>query len=77
MFNILIFGGISTKSYNDTWSLDVKNIEWNKINYQVSSPNARFGHTATLFQKKLILFGGRTKQNSYCFNADIEILNLG
>jgi hypothetical protein len=41
-----------------------------------SPPNSRFGHTATLFQTKLVLFGGKTKFNNYSANADIEILNI-
>lgn len=65
------------KSYNDTWMLDAKKIEWKKINYDYTSPNPRFGHTATLYQKKLYLFGGRTKQSTYSFNADIEVFSLG
>ena len=75
--NMIIFGGISTKSFNDLWFLDAKGVEWKKINYEVSSPNPRFGHTATLFQKRLYLFGGRTKQTTYSFNSDVEIFNLG
>ena len=75
--NMLVFGGISTKSFNDTWIFEPNKIEWKKINYDTSSPNPRFGHTSTLFQNKLVLFGGKTKQNNYSFNADIEILNIG
>ena len=75
--DMLVFGGISTKSFNDTWIFEPNKIEWKKINYDTSVPNPRFGHTATLFQKKLILFGGKTKLNNYSFNSDVEIYYLG
>jgi hypothetical protein len=46
------------------------------MNYDNSPPNPRFGHSATLFQTKLILFGGKTKFNNYSINADVEIYNI-
>ena len=52
-------------------------IEWKKIVYENSAPNSRFGHTALIYQKKMILFGGRSKLNNYSFNADIEVFNIG
>ena len=52
-------------------------IEWKKFVYENSAPNSRFGHTALIYQKKMILFGGRSKLNNYSFNADIEVFNIG
>ena len=53
------------------------NVAWKKLTYDTSPANPRFGHSAVLYQKKLILFGGRTKLNNYTFNADVEVFNIG
>ena len=40
------------------------------------SPNSRYGHTAVLYQKKLFIFGGKTKNHNYYFLADLDIYNI-
>ena len=53
------------------------NFEWKKINYESSTPNPRFGHTSTIYQKKLFIFGGKTKlYNNFSVLSDLEIYNL-
>jgi N-acetylneuraminic acid mutarotase len=75
--NIIIFGGISTRSFNDTWLLNPQTNEWKKLQYDFSSLYPRFGHSSTIYERKLYVFGGRSKQSNYVYNADIEVLNLG
>ncbi len=51
-------------------------MEWKKLVSDYSNVNSRFGHTGVLFQKKLILFGGKFKNNNYFFMGDLEVFNL-
>jgi Galactose oxidase, central domain/Kelch motif len=46
------------------------------VNYEGSIPNPRYGHTATLYQRKLYLYGGKTKTSTYSFLPDFEIFNM-
>ena len=41
-----------------------------------SPANYRFGHSCVLFQKKLYIFGGKSKQDQYTYYADLEIYDL-
>lgn len=51
---------------------------FNKINPDNQSPNPRFGHTSTLFNKKIYLIGGKIKlNNDLSLMAEIDIFNLG
>ena len=51
-------------------------MEWKKIPIDSNKINLRYGHSAIMFQKKLILFGGRIKINNYVFSGDLEVFNL-
>jgi len=50
-------------------------MEWKKIN-STNSANVRYGHTAVLFEKKLYVFGGKTRDNNYIYSADLEIFSM-
>ena len=87
MFDVILFGGITTNKSHDLWSLDPSNLkyliihigayEWKKIIPENQSANTRFGHTAIIHQKKLILFGGNVKlPNSGNYLQDLEIFNI-
>ena len=54
-------------------NINLESFEWKKIKFEDCIPNPRFGHTATLYQKKLYIFGGKTKLNNYSIISDIEI----
>jgi len=52
-------------------------MEWKKLpNDNNISVSSRFGHTGVLYQKKLLIFGGKIKLNNIYFMADLEIYNL-
>ena len=50
---------------------------WKKFVIDNSIVNPRYGHSAVIYQRKMILFGGKTKLNNYTYNGDVEVLNLG
>lgn len=42
------------------------------------APNARYGHSTTLYGKKIYLYGGKIKvNNNFSYLADLDIFNLG
>jgi len=51
-------------------------MDWKKITNDNPLISFRYGHSAILFQKKLLLFGGKIRSNNYIFCADLEIFNL-
>jgi len=53
-------------------------MEWKKVVSENHSASVRYGHTAILYQKKLILFGGSAKlmTNGQYFLQDVEIFNI-
>jgi hypothetical protein len=73
---IVLFGGIVSNKNNNIWSLDPVNLEWRKITAEFSQANPRYGHTGVLFQKKLFVFGGKTKSQNYFYIPDLEIFGL-
>jgi N-acetylneuraminic acid mutarotase len=76
MQDMVLFGGIVTNKNNNVWSFDPNSLEWKKINSLNIPANARYGHTSVLYQKKLYIFGGKTKVQNYSFIPDLEIFNL-
>lgn len=73
----LIYGGLISNKSNLIWKLDPLNLTWTKEDQDFStSIVSRFGHTANLYQKKVYVFGGRTKLNNYFYIPDLEIYNL-
>jgi hypothetical protein len=72
----LLFGGIVSNKTNYIWSFDPANVEWWKINYDNMQVSLRYGHTGVLHQRKLYVFGGKTKMQNFYVMPDLEIFNL-
>lgn len=73
---IILWGGINSNRSTDVWSLNPLNLEWTKYACQnVYPPNPRYGHSGILFEKKLYVFGGKSKSNNYSYIPDLEYFN--
>jgi N-acetylneuraminic acid mutarotase len=53
-----LFGGISSKKYNDVAEYDLEREAWKKIETSGEKPSARNNHSAVAFKKLLYVFGG-------------------
>ena len=80
---LIIHGGrndalSSTSALNDTFILDLENMEWMKIelysNIKDFKVISRYGHKSTIFSNKLIIFGGMN--NSNYIGSTLFIVNL-
>ena len=80
---LIIHGGrndalSATSALNDTFILDLENMEWMKIelysNIKDFKVISRFGHKSTIFSNKLIIFGGMN--NSNYIGSTLFIVNL-
>jgi len=74
--DIVLFGGIVTNQSNHIWRLDANKLEWNKIIPANSPANQRYGHSGILYQRKLYIFGGRTKLDNFVLYGDLDVFNL-
>jgi len=73
----IMYGGLVSNKSNIIWRLDPINLSWDKESCEIiHSVLLRYGHTAILYQKKLYVFGGRTKMQNYFYIPDLEIYNL-
>jgi hypothetical protein len=73
---IILWGGINSNRSTDVWSLNPLNLEWTKYGTEnVYPPNPRYGHSGILFEKKLYVFGGKSKSNNYSYIPDLEYFN--
>lgn len=73
----VVYGGLISNKSNIIWKFDPLNLSWKKEDQDFSNSIVpRFGHTCNLYQKKLYVFGGRTKLNNYFYIPDLEIYNL-
>jgi len=70
---LCIGGGNYAKSYNDVTILDFATMVWSPPTVEGSPPSTRYGHTATLVNKKVYVFGGR--QGSEYFD-DVHVLDI-
>lgn len=74
--DLYLLGGIgSSNKTNNIWSLDVESLEWKKI-IPFNNSSCRFGHSASFFQNKLFVYGGRVKVNHMTEFIESEIFNL-
>ena len=55
----------------------LENLTFKKVVYENMSPIPRYGHTAIIYQKKLIIFGGKVKMHNFTYLADLEQFSLG
>uniref|UniRef100_A0A0D6QRX5 Uncharacterized protein n=1 Tax=Araucaria cunninghamii TaxID=56994 RepID=A0A0D6QRX5_ARACU len=57
---LVMYGGWDgTKWLSDVYVLDTMSLEWIQLPIMGSSPPPRCGHTATMVEKRLLIFGGR------------------
>lgn len=75
-FDAIIYGGLVTNKSNKIWKLDPSSLSWSTIDFDCSSINIRSGHTGLLCQKKLYVFGGKSKVQSFNVFQDLEIFSL-
>ena len=74
--NILLCGGLSTNMKEMSfWSLNLKNIEWEKI-HSINQTNSRFGHTTICDDNKVYIYGGRIKEKNTSILVGLEIYSL-
>ncbi|KAL5710739.1 G protein alpha subunit [Ranunculus cassubicifolius] len=58
--NIVMYGGWDGKKFlSDVYVLDTMSLEWTELSVAGSLPSPRCGHTATMVEKRLLVFGGR------------------
>lgn len=81
--HLLLFGGVTSNGEfkNDLWIFNILQLKWEKINPKGDIPCPRELHSAVLWKKHLIIFGGLTYNNSIneknqdLKNKKIEVLN--
>ncbi|KAL2623041.1 hypothetical protein R1flu_003246 [Riccia fluitans] len=57
---IVIYGGWDGERWlSDVYVLDTISLEWRQLIIQGPSPSSRCGHSATMVEKRLLVFGGR------------------
>ncbi|CAA7397087.1 unnamed protein product [Spirodela intermedia] len=57
---IVMYGGWDGKKWlSDVYILDTISLEWTELSISGSLPAPRCGHTATMVEKRLLVFGGR------------------
>ncbi|KAK8607131.1 hypothetical protein V6N13_052877 [Hibiscus sabdariffa] len=57
---IVMYGGWDGKKWlSDLYILDTISLEWTELSVTGSLPSPRCGHTATMVEKRLLVFGGR------------------
>ncbi|PIA39206.1 hypothetical protein AQUCO_02700409v1 [Aquilegia coerulea] len=57
---IVMYGGWDGKKWlTDVYILDTMSLEWTELSVAGSLPPPRCGHTATMVEKRLLVFGGR------------------
>ena len=64
---IYLFGGVSSKIYNELWTYNIDTNKWDKIIYdEKEEPIPRKGHTSVLIKNTIFIFGGEsTKEATY------------
>jgi hypothetical protein len=77
----VLFGGLVSNRRNDIWFYDIYTQLWTKQKQEEGKKVGylRYGHTAILFKRKLIIFGGSAKQalvKKHSYVPEIEIYNL-
>lgn len=74
---IYAFGGFdqyTDEVYNHVLKLDMITHQWSLVDNYGDIPGVRMGHTATLYQGKLLVFGGENEHRTYL--SDLIIFDL-
>ncbi|KAL5224361.1 hypothetical protein ABZP36_011000, partial [Zizania latifolia] len=54
------YGGWDGKKWlSDVYIMDTMSLEWTKLSVTGSVPPPRCGHSTTIIEKRLLIFGGR------------------
>ena len=62
---IYLFGGLSSKIYNELWTYNIDTNKWNKIKIKdKDEPLPRKGHTSIIIKNTLFIYGGETPKES-------------
>jgi N-acetylneuraminic acid mutarotase len=57
---IVMYGGWDGKKWlSDVYIMDTMSLEWTELSVTGSVPPPRCGHSATMIEKRLLVFGGR------------------
>ncbi|KAJ3683454.1 hypothetical protein LUZ60_013681 [Juncus effusus] len=57
---VVMYGGWDGKKWlSDVYVMDTMSLEWTELSITGSVPPARCGHSATMVEKRLLVFGGR------------------
>lgn len=57
---IVMYGGWDGKKWlSDVFVLDTISLEWTELSFSGAPPPPRCGHTATMVEKRLLVYGGR------------------
>ena len=80
---IILFGGVNIKNLNDIWECTItgnnkydKKYVWKKINITENIPSPRNGHTMSVFQGNIFIYGGIIDQIDDKIREDILIYNI-
>jgi hypothetical protein len=57
-YNLFIFGGIQSKSFNDLWQYNFSKNIWTKIEIFSELPLARYAHSMSFYNDNIYIFGG-------------------
>ena len=78
---LVIFGGRiqsqihnQTFSLNDVWILELRKVEWFRLNCSGNMPTKRYGHISLLNGNQLVVFGGLT-DDMFCDNT-LHVLKI-
>ena len=72
---IYLYGGVSSKIFNEFWIFDIEKNKWNQMQIiQKDDPTARKGHTSIIIKDMLFIYGGEIpKERPY---EDLIIYNI-
>ena len=72
---VYLYGGVSSKIFNEFWIFNIEKNKWNQIEItQKDDPTARKGHTSIIIKDMLFIYGGEIpKERPY---EDLIIYNI-
>jgi hypothetical protein len=73
--NVYLYGGVSSKIFNEFWVFNIEKKKWNQIQItQKDDPTARKGHTSIIIKDMIFIYGGEIpKDRPY---EDLIIYNI-
>ena len=72
---IYLFGGFSSKIYNELWTFNIDTNKWHQVKYkEKDEPTPRKGHTAIIIKNNIFIFGGEVPKDLP--NEDLITYNI-